>query len=63
MSYLSHKQFLDDSEITLKSEFKKLVATRQESLLSAKHNITSNNTVEWIVDVDEQTYTFIRKFE
>ncbi len=61
MEYISKKQFLDDSEILLKSEFKEMVLGNQKNTLTAKHKIISDESAEWIVDFEGETYSFIRK--
>ncbi|OYT11819.1 MAG: peptidase M23 [Bacteroidetes bacterium 4572_112] len=61
MSYLSQKQFLDDSEIKLKADFAEIIFGKPKQQLSAEHIIISNESAEWNVDFEGERYTFSRK--
>ncbi len=61
ISYIKKKQFLDDSEITLKSQYKEVIFGKQQQIIEAKHTVVSNDSVEWTIEIDDEIHTFNRK--
>ncbi len=59
IQYMSRKQFLDDSEFELKSEFKDVVMNKTIEKISADFKYSSNEFI-WKVEIGNQEYTFKR---
>ena len=60
MEYMSQKQFFDDSEIELQSNFSEIVFGAQKQNIKSKYKIISNESMQWSVDFEGETYTFTR---
>ncbi len=60
MKYISQKQFLDDSEIELQSEFGKTILGNHKQYIKATHRIKSDHSTEWNIEIDGENYTFTR---
>ncbi len=60
MRYISQKQFLDDSEIELQSEFGKTILGNHKQYIKATHHIKSDHSTEWKIEIDGENYTFTR---
>ncbi len=60
MEYISRKQFFDESEIVLKSEFKDIVMKKQLRSIEAEFVINSSDSLAWTLITEDKKYKFIR---
>jgi murein DD-endopeptidase MepM/ murein hydrolase activator NlpD len=63
VKYLSRKQFLDNSEITLKSQFTDSVLGKNWCKVDAEFHCVSDENMQWKLTLKNRTYEFTRILE
>ncbi|MCK5846185.1 MAG: urea transporter [Bacteroidales bacterium] len=61
MKYVNNKQYINESEVVVKSNFSRTIFGKNSNNIPATFRIVSNKHIEWTIDINGKTHIFTRK--